>query len=91
MLQIGITTQPKVRLESHGRLGWRLVELRGPLEGHHIQELETSALRSLRKRNANFASSAGGEAFDGWTEAWTKESLNATSIGQILDWVYEDE
>ena len=91
MLQIGITTQPKVRLESHGRLGWRLLELRGPLEGHHIQELETAALRSLKKRKATFANNAAGEVFDGWTEAWTKASLNVTSIKQILDWVYEDE
>jgi hypothetical protein len=91
MLQIGITTQPKVRLESHGRLGWRLLELRGPLEGHHIQELETAALRSLKKRKATFANNAAGQVFDGWTEAWTKKSLNVTSIKQILDWVYEDE
>jgi hypothetical protein len=91
MLQIGITTQPKVRLESHGRLDWQLIELRGPLDGHHIQEMETAALRSLKKRKAVFANHAGGQAFDGWTEAWTKSSLNVTSIKQILDWVYEDE
>ena len=91
MLQIGITTQPTVRLESHGRLEWRLIELRGPLDGHHIQELETRALRSLKKRSAIFANNAGGQAFDGWTEAWTKASLNVTSIRQILDWVYADE
>ena len=91
MLQIGKTTQPQVRLESHGRLGWHLIELRGPLEGHHIQELETLALRSLKERGAKFANYAGVPAFDGWTEAWTKESLNVTSIKQILDWVYEDD
>jgi len=91
MLQIGITTQPKVRLESHERLGWRLLELRGPLEGHHIQELETVALRALKKRKAIFANNAGGQVFDGWTEAWTKASLSVTSIKQILNWVYEDE
>ena len=91
MLQIGITTQPKVRLESHARLNWRLIELRGPLDGHHIQEMETAALRSLKKRKAIFANDAGGQVFDGWTEAWTKASLNVISIKQILDWVYEDE
>jgi hypothetical protein len=91
MLQIGITTQPKVRLESHARLNWRLIELRGPLDGHHIQEMETAALRSLKKRKAIFANNAGGQVFDGWTEAWTKASLNVSSMKQILDWVYEDE
>jgi hypothetical protein len=29
--------------------------------------------------------------FDGYSEAWTKKSLNVTSIKQILEWVYEDE
>jgi hypothetical protein len=91
MLQIGITTQPKVRLESHGRLDWRLIELRGPLDGHHIQDMETAALRSLKKRKAIFANDAGEQVFDGWTEAWIKSSLTVTSIKQILDWVYEDE
>ena len=91
MLQIGITTQPKVRLESHGRLDWSLIELRGPLDGHHIQDMETAALRSLKKRKAIFANDVGGQVFDGWTEAWIKSSLTVTSIKQILDWVYEDE
>ena len=34
---------------------------------------------------------AGIDKFDGYSEAWTKQSLNVTSIKQILDWVYEDE
>ena len=29
--------------------------------------------------------------FDGYSEAWTKASLNVTSIEQMLDWVYEDD
>ena len=91
MLQIGITTQPNIRLASHGRIGWRLIELRGPLEGHHIQELENSLLKSLKQRGATFANHLGGEIFDGWTEAWTKDSLAVTSFKQLLDWVYEDE
>lgn len=34
---------------------------------------------------------AGIDKFDGYSEAWTKASLNVTSIKQILDWVYEEE
>jgi len=91
MYQIGITTNPVLRLKSHERLGWTLVELRGPLDGHHIQALETAVLRSLKKRKALFASQMGGDPFDGWTEAWEKNSLSVASISKILDWLYEDE
>ncbi len=91
MYQIGITTNPELRLKSHQRIGWSIVELRGPLDGHHIQDLETAVLRSLKKRKALFASQMGGDPFDGWTEAWGKDSLSVASISKILDWVYEDE
>jgi hypothetical protein len=90
MLQIGITAQPEIRLASHRRIGWQLLDLRGPLEGHHIQELETAALKSLKRRNAVFANQSGGPPFDGWTEAWIKGSLPVTSIRELLDLVYED-
>jgi hypothetical protein len=91
MNQIGITNNPELRLKSHERLGWRLIEIRGPLSGHHIQDLETAALKALRQRGALLANKAGGAPFDGWTEAWMTSSVDVNSISQILDWVYEDE
>jgi hypothetical protein len=48
-------------------------------------------LHALEKRGAVLGHKAGIDKFDGYSEAWTKASLNVTSIKQILDWVYEDE
>ena len=91
MFQIGITNFPDDRLGRHERSGWEVIELRGPMDGHLTQQLETSCLHTLEKRGAILGHKAGIEKFDGYSEAWTKASLNVTSIKQILDWVYEDE
>jgi hypothetical protein len=91
MLQIGITNDPKRRLSEHGRGGWEVVELRGPMDGHLTQQLETSCLQALEKRGAILGHKAGIEKFDGYSEAWIKSSLNVKNIKQIFDWIYEDE
>jgi hypothetical protein len=91
MFQIGITSHLDERLGSHERGGWEVIELRGPMDGHLTQKLETDCLHALGKRGAILGHKAGIEKFDGYTEAWTKHSLNVTSIKQILNWVYEDE
>ena len=91
MFQIGITNFPDDRLGRHKRAGWEVIELRGPMDGHLTQQLETSCLHALEKRGAILGHKAGIEKFDGYSEAWAKSSLNVTSIKQMLDWVYEDE
>ena len=91
MFQIGITNSPDNRLNNHGRHGWEVIELRGPMDGQLTRQLETNCLHALEKRGAILGHKAGIEKFDGYSEAWTKASLNVTSIKQILDWVYEDE
>lgn len=91
MFQIGITNVPDKRLQKHRRGGWTPIEVRGPMDGHLTRELERSCLHALKKHGATLGNRATVEKFDGNTEAWTKASLNVTSIKQILDWVYEDE
>jgi tRNA(Arg) A34 adenosine deaminase TadA len=91
MFQIGITNHPTKRLDKHGRSGWEVIELRGPMDGHLTQQLETLCLQALEKRGALLGHKAGIDKFDGYSEAWSKTSLNVTSIKQILDWVYEDD
>ena len=91
LYQIGISNTPKDRLRQHELGGWELIELRGPMNGVYTQRLERDVLKALKKRKAKFAKKAGIDKFDGYTEAWTKKSLEVTSIKQILDWVYEDE
>jgi hypothetical protein len=80
MFQIGITNFPDDRLGRYERTGWEVIELREPMDGRLTQQLETSSLYSLEKCGAVLRHKAGIEKFDGYSEAWTKSSLNVTSI-----------
>ena len=91
MVQIGISNFPETRLGDHSRRGWEVIEVRGPMEGHLAQQLETAMLHAVERRGAVLGRKAQIDKFDGYSEAWTKASLSVTSIKQILDWVYEDE
>ncbi len=91
LFQIGISNFPDNRLADHKRSGWEVIELRGPMDGHLTHELEQNCLHALEKRGAILGHKARIDKFDGYTEAWTKASLNVKSIKQILDWVYDDE
>jgi hypothetical protein len=91
MFQIGITNNPEDRLSRHARRGWEVIELRGPMDGHLTQQLETSCLHALVKRGAILGHKADVAKFDGYSEAWTKASLHLRSIMQLLEWVYDDE
>ena len=91
MYQLGISNFPKTRLDKHGRRGWEVIEVRGPMEGHLAQQLETAILHAVEHRGAVLGHKAQIEKFDGYSEAWTKDSLTVTSFKQLLDWVYEDD
>jgi hypothetical protein len=91
MYQIGISNYPKQRLESHTKRGWEVIEVRGPIEGHLAQQLETAILHAVERRGAVLGHKAEIEKFDGYSEAWTKDSLTVASFKQLLDWVYEDD
>ena len=91
LFQIGISNHPDQRLSKHAKGGWTLLEIRGPMLGQLAQDLEFESLKALARRGAILAHKAGIKKFDGYSEAWTKQSLNVTGIKQILDWVYEDD
>jgi hypothetical protein len=91
MFQIGISNVPKRRLGEHSSRGWEVMEVRGPMEGHLAQDLETAILHALERRGAVLGHKAQIEKFDGYSEAWTKDSLKVSNLKQLLDWVYEDE
>jgi hypothetical protein len=91
MFQIGISNVPVTRLGQHSKRGWEVIEVRGPMEGHLAQQLETSILHAVERRGAVLGHKAEIEKFDGYSEAWTKDSLTVTSFKQLLDWVYEDD
>jgi hypothetical protein len=61
------------------------------MDGSLVRDLETAILRSLKRRGATMANLIDIARFDGWTEAWARESLQVEAIRQMLDWVYCDE
>ncbi len=84
MFQIGITNFPDNRIASHRKLGWELLEIRGPMDGHLTQNWETSILRMLRARGADLSNSKIVGKFDGYTEAWSRSTYVAKSIKQLM-------
>jgi hypothetical protein len=85
MLQIGITNVPDDRLGSHKRLGWEVSELRGPMDGHLTQQLETAILRMLKANGADLSNSSIAGKFDGYSEAWSKSHFEAKSLRHLMD------
>jgi hypothetical protein len=91
MLQIGITNTPKQRLNDHGLLGWEVIELRGPMDGHLTQQWEKSMLRMLKNVGADLANSSIAGKYSGYSEAWSKSTFEATSIKQLMNRTEEFE
>ena len=91
LLQIGITGEPEVRIEKHRKMGWEIISIRGPIDGYAARKLEVAILKSLKKRKAMLALSAGHKKFSGHTESWTKQSLKVSSLDELLKLVHEDE
>ncbi len=84
MFQIGITNFPDDRLGSHKRLGWEVVELRGPMDGHLTKKWETSILRMLKAKGADLSNSSIAGKFDGYSEAWSKNKFASNSIKDLM-------
>ena len=84
MFQIGITNFPDDRIASHRRLGWRQLELRGPMDGHLTQQWETAILRMLRAKGADLSNEKIAGKFDGYSEAWSKSTFEVNSIKELM-------
>jgi hypothetical protein len=84
MFQIGITNDPKTRLNKHQRSGWQLLELRGPMDGHLTQQWETAILRMLKAKGADLSNAKIAGKFDGYSEAWSKSTFEAKSIKDLM-------
>jgi len=84
MFQIGITNVPDGRLGLHRKNGWKVLELRGPLDGHLTQQWETSILRMLKAKGADLSNSKIAGKFDGYSEAWSKSTFEAKSIKELM-------
>ena len=84
MHQIGITNFPDQRLHSHGLLGWDVLELRGPMDGHLTQQWETAILRMLKAKGADLSNAKIAGKFDGYSEAWSKSTFEVNSIKELM-------
>ena len=84
MFQIGITNSPDVRLKTHTNLGWEVLEIRGPMDGHLTQQWETAILRMLKKKRADLSNEKIAGKFDGYSEAWTKATFPVDSIKELM-------
>ena len=91
MFQIGITNIPKDRIRDHERLGWEVVELRGPMDGHLTQQWETAILRMLKAKGADLSNSKIAGKFDGYSEAWSKSTFEVKSIKELMELTEEFE
>ena len=91
MLQIGITNVPDDRLSTHKRLGWEVLELRGPMDGDLARQWETDILRMLRRKKAVVGSTEIAGRFTGYTESWLRESFQISSLKELMQLVRLDE
>jgi glutaredoxin len=83
--QIGISNFPNNRLKSHKKNGFELLELRGPMDGHTAQELETALLRFLKSQKADLSPEHIAGKFDGYSESWTIDSFQINSLKELID------
>jgi hypothetical protein len=83
--QIGITNIPEDRLARHKRNGFELLELRGPMDGHTTQELETALLRYLKSQKADLSPEHVAGKFDGYSESWTIDSYKVNNLKELID------
>jgi hypothetical protein len=93
LLQIGITTNAKRRLSEHRRVGWTLIEVMGSWEmARDTETWERALLAALKQHGAVFAKDAEIQ-FNGLTitEAWTRDSFDASSLEELLTIVLVEE
>jgi hypothetical protein len=91
MYQIGITNDPDRRLNQHKKLGWEVLEVRGPMDGLVAQEWETSMLRYLKRNGAKLGPKEVAGKFDGYSEAWLIANFEMKSLTQLMDLIRDSE
>ena len=83
--QIGITNDFQERFKRHKKNKFELLELRGPMDGHTAQELETAILRYLKRQKADLSPEHIAGKFDGYTESWTIDSYKVNNLKELID------
>lgn len=91
MLKVGITNVPKNRIALHISRTWRLIDLRGPMDGQSTKSWETAILRMLRAKGADLSNEKIAGKFDGYSEAWSKSTFEVSSIKELMKLTEEFE
>ncbi len=91
MYQIGISNVPKKRLAFHSNLGWKTVEVRGPLDGIVARNWEAAILNMLRNSGADLKNDKNSGKFNGYSEAWSKSTFEVGSIKELMTLTEEFE
>jgi hypothetical protein len=84
LLQVGITNFPKNRIKDHKRIGWEVLDIRGPMDGFITQELEKSILKMLKSIQVELGNVQNAGKYSGFTEAWSKNKFNVHSLSQLI-------
>jgi len=84
MFQIGITNNPDRRLSEHAKNGWKVIELRGPMDGQLAKQWESSILRMLKAKGADLSNKKIAGRFDGYSESWSKSTFEVKSIKELM-------
>ncbi len=84
MYQIGITNVPENRTHKHSQKGWKIIEIRGPMDGHLTLNWETDILRMLKAKGADLSNSKIAGKFDGYSEAWSKSTFEAKTLMELM-------
>ncbi len=84
MYKIGISNSNENRTNKHGESGWQLNEMRGPMNGLVAFEWEQSILKMLKAKGADLSNDKIAGKFDGYSEAWSKSTFEATSIKELM-------
>ena len=74
--QIGITNDPKIRLQRHKSDGWDLIELAGPFSGSLALSRETEVKRWLKHSVGTIGAT---------TESWETRHLEVTSLAELYE------
>jgi hypothetical protein len=84
LLQVGITNVPDTRIAQHGRRGWVLLELVGPMAGDVAHSSEQQVLRALAERGVELGPPSVGGKFDGYTESWAEVDFPMRTFEGLL-------
>jgi hypothetical protein len=84
MYQIGISNVLEDRLKTHTRLGWEVIDIRGPLEGDVTYHWEQSIIKAIKESGAIFNAEKTIGKFTGYSESWSKSTFPVKSIKELM-------